>query len=56
MVAFLKRKGIGYQSEKSKIFIREQLDVFVNEAPDEKYANPLYYDALRVPRRADKWH
>lgn len=37
LVAFLKRKSVGYRPKKSKILTREQIDRFLNEAPDTKY-------------------
>lgn len=35
--AFLKRKSEGYQAKKSQTFTPQQIDKFINEAPDDKY-------------------
>lgn len=35
--AYLKRKSQGYRPKKSKILTQEQVERFMNEAPDEKY-------------------
>lgn len=35
--AFLKRKGEGYQAKKSKVFSPEEINKFINDAPDEVY-------------------
>lgn len=35
LTAFLKKKAIGYKSEKSKIFTREEVNRYLTEAPDE---------------------
>lgn len=37
LIAFLKRKSVGYRPKKSKIFTSEQINTFLNEAPDTKY-------------------
>lgn len=37
LIAFLKRKSVGYRPKKSKILTREHIDRFVNEGPDTKY-------------------
>lgn len=37
VMAYLKRKSEGYRSKKSKILTHEQVENFLNEAPDEKY-------------------
>lgn len=37
LVPFLKRKAVGYQPRKSKVFTREQIDSFLREANDEIY-------------------
>jgi integrase len=37
LIAFLKRKNVGYRAKKSKVLKREHIDRFLNEAPDAKY-------------------
>ncbi|KAL7305918.1 hypothetical protein TKK_0001923 [Trichogramma kaykai] len=37
LTALLKRKSAGYQSKKSLTFTRDQIQTFLNEAPDEIY-------------------
>lgn len=37
LTAFLKKKAIGYKSEKTKIFTRDEVNRFLTEAPDEIY-------------------
>lgn len=37
VIAFLKRKNEGYRPKKSKILTLEQVERFINEAPNEKY-------------------
>lgn len=37
LLAFLKRQNVGYRPKKSKILTREQIDKFLNEAPDTDY-------------------
>ncbi|KAJ8982412.1 hypothetical protein NQ317_017214 [Molorchus minor] len=42
VVAFFKRKNCGYSPKKSKTLTFEQVQRFINEAPDEKYLMLLY--------------
>lgn len=37
VLAFLKRKNSGYQPKKSKVFTREEVNRFLNDAPDDIY-------------------
>ncbi|XP_023311961.1 uncharacterized protein LOC111692276 [Anoplophora glabripennis] len=37
LIAFLKRKGEGYQAKKSKVLTKTHIDKFLTEAEDEKY-------------------
>lgn len=37
LIAFLKRKSDGYKPKKSKIFVKEELDRFILEAPDQEF-------------------
>lgn len=37
VIAFLKRKYEGYSPKKSKTLTFQQIQRFINEAPDEKY-------------------
>jgi hypothetical protein len=37
LTAFMKRQSAGYQCKKSKIFSKDQIYKFINEAPDETY-------------------
>ncbi|KAJ8976506.1 hypothetical protein NQ317_005464 [Molorchus minor] len=37
LIAFLKRKNDGYKPKKSKILSRDEIDVFLNNAPDDIY-------------------
>jgi integrase len=37
LTAFMKRQSAGYQCKKSKVFSKDQIYKFINEAPDETY-------------------
>lgn len=37
LIAYLKRKNIGYRPKKAKIFTKEDMEKFLNEAPDEQF-------------------
>lgn len=37
LIAFLKRKSDGYKPKKSKILSREEIELFLREAPDDLY-------------------
>lgn len=37
VIAFLKKCNIGYESNKSKIFTREEVNKFMKEAPNDEY-------------------
>lgn len=37
VISLLKRKSEGYRGKKSKIFTSEQIEKFINEAPDDKH-------------------
>lgn len=37
LIAFLKRKSVGYKAKKSKILERNHIDKFVREAPNEQF-------------------
>lgn len=37
LIAYLKRKSVGYQAKKSKTFSRAEIDQFLIEAPDKEF-------------------
>lgn len=37
LTTFLRKKAVGYKSEKSKVFNRDEINRFLTEAPDECY-------------------
>lgn len=37
VLAFLKRKSVGYEPKKSKVLSRDEVNTFLREADDEKY-------------------
>lgn len=37
LIAFLKKQSVGFKSKKSKVFSSENIEKFLNEAPDEIY-------------------
>lgn len=37
LIAYLKRKNIGYRPKKAKVFTKEDMEKFLNEAPDEQF-------------------
>lgn len=37
LIAYLKRKNVGYRPKKASIFTREQFEKFLMEAPDEEF-------------------
>lgn len=37
LTAFLKRQSAGFQSKKSKVLTAEQIETFINEAPDQQH-------------------
>lgn len=37
LIAFLKRKSVGYRAKKSKVLRREEMNKFLSEAPDDRY-------------------
>lgn len=37
LLAFLKRKNVGYKPKKSNVFTREEVNKFLSEAPDDTY-------------------
>lgn len=48
--AFLKRKLEGYQAKKSETFTLEEINIFMNDAPDEKYLpTKVIYNNLMNP-------
>ncbi|CAH1365011.1 unnamed protein product [Tenebrio molitor] len=50
--ASLKRQNDGYTPKKSRVLTKEQVDRFLNFAPDNKY---LMMKELRVPVVAMNW-
>lgn len=47
LIAFLKKKNVGYRPKKASVFTKEEFSKFLLEAPDEKFlahkVNSLYY-------------
>lgn len=39
LIAFLKRKNAGYKTKKSRVFTRENMEMFLMQFPDQEYLN-----------------
>lgn len=37
LIAYLKRKNIGYRPKQARVFTKEDMEKFLNEAPDEQF-------------------
>lgn len=37
LIAFLKKQNVGYKAKKSKVFVRDEINRFLLNAPDETY-------------------
>lgn len=50
LIAFLKKKNVGFQSKKANVFTADEVQKFLDEAPDEEYlaikVNQLHFHLL----------
>lgn len=56
LTAFLKKTAIGYKSEKTKLFSREEINRFLTYAPDESYLMMKVYSEICLSHAIIKIH